>query len=361
MSLPRIFSHAAKRVRSGVLLSRDALHLSHRISFHQHQQKQYISYTPVCLKRHFSSSSSGENDTENKAEKEKSNGVQKSENGEKSGDFIADVLGIDHGFSAKNMQTPHDPLLPGEKEFSPSAFAFGGESQSIDAVELPPLRENAYILDRADPKCTLIWLHGFHEERENPIRLFQMISPDTLRVVIPFAEPLPITALDEHEKRSWFDIYEDNLHDNPYPKEDEYGLEIMGERLSQLLEEECERIGSSEHVVIGGFGHGGAMALYAGLTYKQKLGGIVSFCGYLPLMDSFESLISPENSNTPVLAFHGKGDHMIPFEYAKERYEVLKEIGVPVDWRPRLDLDHFMSPDSMLEMQYWWMSQAAKK
>lgn len=40
-------------------------------------------------------------------------------------------------------------------------------------------------------------------------------------------------------------------------------------------------------IVIGGFSQGGALALYSALIFPQKLAGVVSLSGWLPLHKSF--------------------------------------------------------------------------
>ncbi len=48
-----------------------------------------------------------------------------------------------------------------------------------------------------------------------------------MRVVAPLANKIPITLMDDEEYRAWFDLYEENLKDEPDHQEDEPGIEAV--------------------------------------------------------------------------------------------------------------------------------------
>lgn len=53
--------------------------------------------------------------------------------------------------------------------------------------------------------------------------------------------------------------------------------------LSALIRAEREAGIPSERIVLGGFSQGAALAVLAGLTGKDEVGGVASLSGYLPL------------------------------------------------------------------------------
>lgn len=74
---------------------------------------------------------------------------------------------------------------------------------------------------------------------------------------------MALTALDGEERRSWFDVVDQEICDED-DEEDEYGIFDIQEKLENLLEFECSLLGDSQRVFIGGFANGGAMAIHTG-------------------------------------------------------------------------------------------------
>jgi phospholipase/carboxylesterase len=120
-----------------------------------------------------------------------------------------------------------------------------------------------------------------------------------------------------------------------------------------LLDHEV-KLKDPSQIILGGFDFGGAMALYAGLRYRHKLAGIVSFSGFVPLPEDTADYMSEDGRDTPILVYHGKNDKVIPLPYAKERYDILKQAGCNIEMRVVPNLGHHMSPETMLQMQTWW-------
>lgn len=60
----------------------------------------------------------------------------------------------------------------------------------------------------------------------------------------------------------------------------QYYFIIKNEALKDIFKEIRSGI-PSERIVIGGFSMGGALALYAGLTYDKPLGGILGLSSFL--------------------------------------------------------------------------------
>lgn len=61
------------------------------------------------------------------------------------------------------------------------------------------------------------------------------------------------------------------------------------------------------------------MALYSGLSFGQKLGGIFGLSGYLfPHTEIKQKL--------PIFLYHGKSDPMIPYLWAQESYKPISNL-----------------------------------
>merc|ERR1712113_685000 len=64
----------------------------------------------------------------------------------------------------------------------------------------------------------------------------------------------------------------------------------------------------AEKIVVGGFSLGGAASIAAGLSYPQKIGGIVSISGWVP---NREAISKMPPSAVPVLFCCGNEDNII--------------------------------------------------
>ena len=64
--------------------------------------------------------------------------------------------------------------------------------------------------------------------------------------------------------------------------------------------------------------------MYAGLTYNKPLSGILALSTYLPLHKTFKDQMHEANLSTPVLMCHGEADLVVPYQYGKMSYELLK-------------------------------------
>lgn len=63
--------------------------------------------------------------------------------------------------------------------------------------------------------------------------------------------------------------------------EDEAGIRAATRYAHSLIDAEIKKSIPSEKIIVGGCSMGGALALYAGLTYNKPLGGIVCLSGFL--------------------------------------------------------------------------------
>jgi phospholipase/carboxylesterase len=181
---------------------------------------------------------------------------------------------------------------------------------------------------------------------------------------------LPVSALDEEELRAWFDILHEKfsveLLNSKEILVDWPGLDEMSEKVAELIESEAEGNGKQyNRIILGGFGQGAAMALYAGLKFPHKLGGIISYSGYLPVDGTKLYELSAEIKNLPILAIHGRLDSAIPLDFAKKSYETLSKLeklgGVKLELREDWLGKHDLSTEQMYNVQQWINSKIIKQ
>ena len=213
------------------------------------------------------------------------------------------------------------------------------------------LLDDAWIKEPREHKGTLIWLHGIGENPEDSQKMFDLLAPKDLRVVVPRAPQIPITAMEEKEERAWYDLEALRLSDEV--DEDYRGVAEATDKVLSLLNQEVARIGSADRVLIAGFAQGAAMAIHVGLSYPKPLAGILSCSGYVVLPENYPDCVPETNQKVPVLAIHGNSDEVIPMRFAKRRYSVLQGMEHPFELREDFHLTHEPSQEVMFQMQRW--------
>lgn len=85
---------------------------------------------------------------------------------------------------------------------------------------------------------------------------------------------------------SWYDIH----GFGPEFNEDDEGVKESAKYIHEIIENEIKSGIPSNKILLAGASQGGAIALYAGLTYDKPLSGILALSTYLPLHKKFEQV-----------------------------------------------------------------------
>ena len=64
--------------------------------------------------------------------------------------------------------------------------------------------------------------------------------------------------------------------------------------------------------MLAGFSQGGAVSLYSGLRYPERLAGLVVLSSYLPMRSTLDVERSPANAGLPIFMAHGADDPVLP-------------------------------------------------
>lgn len=120
---------------------------------------------------------------------------------------------------------------------------------------------------------------------------------------------MPVTLNHGFPCPSWFDLHSLPTSANEEVTEDEEGIEKAKRMVHDLIESEEKAGIPSNRILLGGFSQGGALALYAGLSYPKPLAGILALSCWLPLHKKF----TPHDANlgTPILQCHGRQDPLV--------------------------------------------------
>lgn len=213
---------------------------------------------------------------------------------------------------------------------------------SNDAVEIETGR---------DPSAAIIWLHGLGADGHD----FEPIVPElvrpaerALRFIFPHAPVRPVTLNNGYPMRAWYDIVALDRR----AAEDEPGIRASQATIEALIRRENARGIPSERIVIAGFSQGGAMALYAGTRYPEKLAGIMGLSCYLLLAAGLAAERAAANQSTPVFLAHGTQDPVVSPLLGEQARRVLQEAGYAVEWHA-YPMAHSVCPQEVADIAGW--------
>ena len=202
-----------------------------------------------------------------------------------------------------------------------------------------------------NPTASVIWLHGLGADGHDfePI-VPELITPGerALRFVFPHAPVRPVTLNNGYAMRAWYDIAALNRG----APQDEAGIRASQVRITELIRRENERGVATAHIVLAGFSQGGAMALFAGPRYPEKLAGIMGLSCYLPLAASLASERSAANQATPIFLAHGTQDPVVAPELGTEAQRQLEAAGYAVEWHA-YSMPHSVCPQEVADIAAW--------
>ena len=211
-----------------------------------------------------------------------------------------------------------------------------------DAVEIETGRQ---------PTGAVIWLHGLGADGHDfaPI-VPQLVSPNerALRFVFPHAPVRPVTLNGGMPMRAWYDI----LSLDRRAPQDEAGIRASGAIVDELIRRENQRGISTERIVLGGFSQGGAISLFAGPRYPEKLAGIMGLSCYMLLEDLLPAERTRVNFQTPVFLAHGTQDPVVDIRRGTEAKQLLEAGGYPVEWHT-YPMPHSVCPQEADDIAAW--------
>jgi phospholipase/carboxylesterase len=211
-----------------------------------------------------------------------------------------------------------------------------------DAVEVETGRE---------PTGAVIWLHGLGADGHD----FEPLVPElvrpgerALRFVFPHAPIRPVTLNGGYAMRAWYDI----IALDRRTSEDENGIRASQATIETLIQRENARGIGSERIVLAGFSQGGAMALFAGTRYPERLAGIMGLSCYLLLAPRFAAERGAANQSTPVFLAHGMQDPVVAPLLGEHACHALQANGYRVEWHG-YNMPHSVCPQEVADIAAW--------
>src|SRR5580765_3824317 len=126
-----------------------------------------------------------------------------------------------------------------------------------------------------NPGASVIWLHGLGADGNDFVPIVpELRLPGSLpiRFVFPHAPVRAVTINNGMRMRAWYDIAAADLNN----RADLAGVKQSQRQVEALISREVERGIPAARVVVAGFSQGGAVALYTGLRYFERLAGIIA-------------------------------------------------------------------------------------
>jgi phospholipase/carboxylesterase len=107
----------------------------------------------------------------------------------------------------------------------------------------------------------------------------------------------------------------------------------------------------SERIYLAGFGEGAGVAYRLGLTFPDKLGGVISLNGTMPRLDR-PLLRLPEVRSLRVFIGHGIANAMVPMSMARADARVLYSAGLNVEMNT-YPTTNKLHPDMLRDINRW--------
>jgi phospholipase/carboxylesterase len=200
-----------------------------------------------------------------------------------------------------------------------------------------------------NPNASVIWLHGLGADCHDFEPLVPEIVPHrerAWRFVFPNAPVRPVTINGGMSMRAWYDI----LGFDRLTAEDIPGFRDTQAQVAELIEKQIERGIPAARIVLTGFSQGGAVSLYTGLRYPERLAGIMALSAYLPLAGTLAAERAPANAGAPIFMAHGLDDGVLPVSMGAASREQLKALGYDVEWH-QYRMAHSVCPAEVADIR----------
>jgi phospholipase/carboxylesterase len=191
---------------------------------------------------------------------------------------------------------------------------------------------DAIVIDTApDPDACVIWMHGLGDDGRGWSEVLPALGlPPAARIrfLFPHAPVMPVTINQGYRMRAWYDVRAANITER---------ADVEGVRRSQRAVEALmagqQALGiAASRTVLAGFSQGGAIALFAGVRYPQRLAGIAALSTYLIAPDRLAAEAAPANRDVPIFMAHGTRDPVVQYAWGEASRTTLEAAGWRVEW-----------------------------
>lgn len=214
-----------------------------------------------------------------------------------------------------------------------------------------PRLETVEIEPRLAADAAVVWMHGLGADGhdfESLVPQLRLPAGPAIRFVFPHAPVRPVTINGGQRMRAWYDVA---TFDRRAPQ-DAAGIRASSLAIGALVTRERERGIPAERIVVAGFSQGGAMALYLGPRWHERLAGVMALSTWLPLADTLAAEAHPANASVPVLMAHGSHDPIVPQAAGEASRDALRALGYGVEWRS-YPMPHAVCAQEVEDIRGW--------
>ncbi|WP_137939104.1 carboxylesterase [Chitinivorax sp. B] len=207
-------------------------------------------------------------------------------------------------------------------------------------------------IDHPDARHSIIWLHGLGDDGHGfaPIvPVLRLPADAAVRFVFPHAPMRPVTINAGYVMRAWYDILEIGDLNR---RLDETNIVESVAAVHRLIQCEIDRGILANHIVLAGFSQGGLIALNAGLSFAQRLAGIVALSTYWPEAETPVLAPHPQQASLPIFCAHGDFDTVVNPNLGQAVRARLQSLGYQTT-AYRYDMGHEVCQDEILDLSDW--------
>ena len=209
---------------------------------------------------------------------------------------------------------------------------------------------DCFSVTSAQAVATIICLHGLGANGQQLYRALEswVAHHPQFNFIFPDAPSRPVTANHGLSMPAWYDIYGFSMDS----KEDETGLVTAGQQLHRLIYAQINNHIAANRIIVAGFSQGGALALYAGLRFPERLGGVIGLSCYLPVAKYLAHEGSHNNRNVPIFMAHGSQDEVLSDYLARYSHKQLQNLRYMVEFRA-YPIGHTICHDELSDLSMW--------
>ncbi len=210
------------------------------------------------------------------------------------------------------------------------------------------------------PKKLLVFLHGYIDSSDSIDRKISLL--DNLQDFAIHIPQAPLECEIHESKRQWYSMHKFDPEDErrTVPTMDECialynrmapGLAEANDYIQPYIENALDEYGLDyKDLFLCGFSQGAMCALYTGLMFPQKIGGVISFSGILA---GHKRALKEAKTHPDILLIHGNSDNLVRYEAMDFTASKLKEIGCKVETYTVKNGNHMITPDALVQAAYF--------
>lgn len=212
----------------------------------------------------------------------------------------------------------------------------------------PDTLETVEVETGPSPTGAVVWLHGVGADGHHFAPLVPQLAragTAPLRFVFPHAPYRRITLCNGERMRGWYDL----RNVDRQLEQDEEAIRSSFAAVSALLRRERERGISEGRLVLAGFSQGGAMSLFTGPRFPERLAGIAVLSGYRLIAQRFDAERQAANQRTRIFMGYGTRDPVIDLREGEISRDMLRSAGYAVEWHT-YPVGHEVSPEEVSDL-----------